>query len=194
MITNLLIAGVGGQGIILLSDVLGSAAIRSGFGVRGSETHGMAQRGGSVVAHVRIGDARSPLIPKGKADYLLALEPLEALRYLDYLSERCTAVVSTAPIPPASAYSRVAGYPRVDEALKELSQYAEVYPVDALALAKRAGSVVTANVVMLGALSALPGFPIEEDVLKESIASRVPPKTIEMNLTAFNLGRRAVKG
>ncbi len=194
MLTNVLIAGVGGQGIILLSDVLGNAAIRSGLGVRGSETHGMAQRGGSVVAHIRIGNARSPLIPKGRADYLVALEPLEALRYLDYLAEHCIAVVSTTPIPPASTHGKVAGYPSVKAILDELSEYAEVYPIDALALAKRAGSVLTGNLVMLGALSALRGFPLEQEVLKESIASRVPPKTIDMNLTAFKLGRKAVKG
>ncbi len=194
MLTNVLIAGVGGQGIILLSDVLGNAAIRSGYGVRGSETHGMAQRGGSVVAHIRIGDARSPLIPRGRADYLVALEPLEALRYLDYMAEHCISVVNSTPIPPASTHGRVAGYPSVEAILEELSGYAEVFPVDALALAKRAGSVLTANVVMLGALSALKGFPIKQKVLEESIAARVPPKTINMNLTAFKLGRKAVKG
>lgn len=193
MITNVLIAGVGGQGIILLSDVLGRAAIRSGLGVRGSETHGMAQRGGSVVAHVRLGDAKSPLIPRGRAEYLLALEPLEALRYLDYLAEHCQAVISTTPLPPASVHGTVAGYPGVELILQELSRYAEVHPVDALSLAKRAGSVLTANVVMLGALSALRGFPLKEEILKESIAQRVPPKTVEMNLTAFKLGRRAVR-
>ncbi len=194
MIANLLIAGVGGQGIILLSDVLGNAAISSGLSVRGSETHGMAQRGGSVVAHVRIGRVRSPLIPRGRADYLLALEPLEALRYLDYLGERCHAVVSTSPVPPASVHAKVAGYPDVQALLAELSEYAEVYPVEARELAKRAGSVLTANTVMLGALSALPGFPLSARVLRDSIASRVPPKTLDMNLRAFNLGRRAVKG
>ncbi|NOZ59108.1 MAG: indolepyruvate oxidoreductase subunit beta [Euryarchaeota archaeon] len=194
MLTNILIAGVGGQGIILLSDVLGNAAISSGLSVRGSETHGMAQRGGSVVAHVRIGEARSPLIPRGRADYLLALEPLEALRYLDYLKEGCLAAVSTSPIPPASVHAKVAGYPCVEEVLEELSEYAEVFRVNALKLAKRAGAVLTANVVMLGALSALPGFPLDAQTLRESVASRVPPKTVEMNLKAFNLGREAVKG
>ena len=97
---DILIAGVGGQGILTASNVLGVAAIEEGFRIRGSETHGMAQRGGRVVSHVRSGDVHSPLIPKGECDFLLGFEPLEALRSIDFLGKRSTSILNTSPIMP----------------------------------------------------------------------------------------------
>ncbi len=188
----MLIAGVGGQGILLISNILGRAAILQGYRVRGSEVHGMAQRGGSVVAHVRIGDVHSPLIPEGEADYLIALEPLEALRYLNYLREGCKALISTFMIPPALSAGKIGAYPKLDDIIEYLSRYADVYPVDAFSLAKKAGSALTMNVVMLGALSKL-GFPLPEEALIQAMLSLVPEKTREMNLKAFELGKSAVK-
>lgn len=189
---NVLISGVGGQGILLISNILGKAAIMQGYKVRGSEVHGMAQRGGSVVAHVRIGDVYSPLIPEGEADYLLALEPLESLRYLNYLKQGCRALISSFTIPPALSISKIGRYPELDSIVKNLEKYAQVYIVDALSLAKQAGSVLTMNVVMLGALSALE-FPIPEDILIQAMLSLVPEKTREINLKAFELGKRFIK-
>ncbi len=193
MIKNILIAGVGGQGILLISNILGKAAISQGLNVRGSETHGMAQRGGSVVSHVRIGEANSPLIPEGEADYFVALEPFEALRYLNYLGSNCTALVSTFRIVPSIVQSSIGRYPPLEEILGNLEDHAEVIPIDTISLAKKAGSPLTANVVMLGALSTLRDFPLKEEVLKEALLSLVPPRTRDMNLKAFELGKEAVE-
>lgn len=189
MIKNVLIAGVGGQGILLISNVLGEAAIGEGYGVRGSETHGMAQRGGSVVSHVRIGEACSPLIPRGEADYLLALEPLEALRYLDFLGEDCTALVSTYTLVPAMAQARIGRYPPLKDIIQNLEEHARVLPLDAVSLAREAGSTMAGNTVMMGALSTLEGFPLRGRVIEDVLLGLVPPKTREINSRAFSLGK-----
>ncbi len=193
MIKNILIAGVGGQGILFISNVLGKAAIAQNLSVRASETHGMAQRGGSVVSHVRIGSARAPLIPHGEADYLVALEPVEALRYLSYISKKCRGLVSTFRIVPSAAQAGIGIYPPLEDILENLMSYAEVFPVDAYNLAKRAGNPLTGNTVMLGALSTMEDFPLRQDVLKETLLSQVSPETADINLRAFELGRKAIK-
>ncbi|GBE54369.1 indolepyruvate oxidoreductase subunit beta [archaeon BMS3Bbin15] len=193
MIKNILIAGVGGQGILFITNILGKAAIAQNLNVRASETHGMAQRGGSVVSHVRIGSARAPLIPQGEADYLVALEPVEALRYLSYISKKCRALVSTFRIVPSAAQSGIGIYPPLEGILENLMRYAEVFPVDAYSLAKTAGNPLTGNTVMLGALSTMEDFPLKQDVLKETLLSQVSPETADINLRAFELGRKAVK-
>ncbi len=172
MRTDIMISGVGGQGILLTTHLIGTAAIAQGMKVLGAETHGMAQRGGSVVSHLRIGEVHGPLIPKGSADFLISFEPLEAARTYPFLKDGCRCVVNAAPVPPVGAKKDVGTYPDVGEMLAALMEFAEVYPIDATELAKKAGSPLTLNVVLLGAASACEGFPVDEAALKEAKRSR----------------------
>jgi indolepyruvate ferredoxin oxidoreductase beta subunit len=193
MKTDILITGVGGQGILLTSTVLGRAAIKAGLKVRSTETHGMAQRGGGVVSHLRIGDVFSPMIPKGEADFLIAFEPLEAIRNADYLREGCHAVVNTEPIIPAGSKKKIGPYPPVEEIIIKLFEFSQVIPIDATKLAREAGSPLTLNIVLLGAVAALEDFPLGEEALLDTIKSSVPPKSLDTNMKAFELGMREVK-
>lgn len=187
---DLIIVGVGGQGAILASDIIGQTAVKSGLPVRASETHGMAQRGGSVINHVRVDCSYGSLIPEGKADAILGLEPAEALRAVHYLSKEGVVVVNTNPVLPATVLSGSSDYPEVDLILTELRNRCNiVVPVDAVSLAVEAGHPLTANVVMIGALSNF--LPLDTRILEESISSLVPPKTVDVNLAAFRLGREA---
>lgn len=182
MIYNLLIVGVGGQGIILVSDIIANAALKSGLCVKKSETHGMAQRGGSVVTHSRISDTEvySPLIPKGAADMLLAFEPVEALRYADYLKAGAKVVVNTNPI-------KVGNYPEMEKVLEELKKLGDVTFVDATKLATEAGNPMTQNTVMLGAASK--NLPVKKEMLLQSIKENVK-RALEENLKAFESGAK----
>ncbi|MEM2924288.1 MAG: indolepyruvate ferredoxin oxidoreductase subunit beta [Methanocellales archaeon] len=189
---NLVIAGVGGQGAILLSDIIGSAAVKAGKTVIGAETHGMAQRGGSVEIHLRIDCKYGSLVPLRSARVLLGLEPLEALRYARYLSKDGIAIVNMAKIPPPVVILCKAVYPADNEIIAGLKKFCrEVITLDALELAKRAGSPLVVNIVMLGALSKF--LPLSEELLRESIAEHVPAKIVEVNKRAFELGRKAVQ-
>ena len=187
---NLVIMGVGGQGAILASDIIGMAAVQSGLPVRASETHGMAQRGGSVENHVRLDCTYGSLIPVGRADAILGLEPTEALRAIEYLAPEGVIVVSTNPIVPITALSGNSTYPTVEAILAELrSRCKHLVPVDANSLAARAGHHLTANVALIGALSIF--LPLDIASLEKSIRNLVPSKTGDMNVKAFNLGRKA---
>ncbi|MBW6517165.1 MAG: indolepyruvate oxidoreductase subunit beta [ANME-2 cluster archaeon] len=189
---DLIIVGVGGQGAILASDIVGKAAVHAGLPVMSAETHGMAQRGGSVENHVRLDCRYGSLIPRGRADAVLALEPAETLRAVDYLSPDGVAVVNTNPVLPITVLSGSADYPAVDDMMKELGgRCKRLVAVDADALATQAGHPLTANVVMIGAVS---GFlPLDVHSLEDSIRSLVPPKTVDVNLAAFRLGRKAAE-
>ncbi|OYT55118.1 MAG: indolepyruvate oxidoreductase [Candidatus Altiarchaeales archaeon ex4484_2] len=182
MISDILIVGVGGQGIILASDILSNAALRQDLNVKTTETHGMAQRGGSVVTHVRLSnsDIYSPLIPKGNVDVLIAFEPLEALRYLDYVSKETFIVVNSNPI-------KMHDYPDMDSILEELGGR-NALVVDALELAGEAGNVLTQNIVLLGASSS--HLPLKREILKETIKQMVK-RAVDENLKAFQLGVKA---
>ncbi|NOZ77334.1 MAG: indolepyruvate oxidoreductase subunit beta [Euryarchaeota archaeon] len=193
MRTDILISGVGGQGILLTTHLIGTAAISMGLKVMGAETHGMAQRGGSVVSHVRIGDVHGPLIPKKGADFLIAFEPLEAARQAEFLKDGGRCIMNTEPVPPVGAKKDIGPYPNVEDMVMALMEFAEVYPIDASALARKAGSPLTLNVVLLGAASACEGFPVDMETLQETISSSVPPKTVDMNLKAFRLGREEIE-
>lgn len=187
---NLIIVGVGGQGTILASDIVGLAAVNSGLPVRASETHGMAQRGGSVINHVRLDCEYGTLIPAGRADALLGLEPVEALRNIDFLSPEGVVVVNTNPILPISSLSGSAAYPDVDLIIAELKRRCrQLVALDANDIAGRAGNILTANVVLIGALSVF--LSLDTGILESSIRSLVPPRTVEANLEAFRLGRKA---
>lgn len=189
---DIVIVGVGGQGVILISDILGRAAVRAGKPVRGAETHGMAQRGGSVVNYTRIGCRFSPMVPSGGADVLLALEPAEALRFGHYLSRKGIALVNTLPVLPITVTTGKASYPPVDEILSPLREVCkEVRPMDATSLAKTAGTAQAMNVVMLGALSKY--IPLPEKLLLDTLCDVVPRKYLDVNKSAFALGKAEVE-
>ncbi|MDD3248644.1 MAG: indolepyruvate oxidoreductase subunit beta [Methanosarcina sp.] len=188
---DLLITGVGGQGAILASDIIGKAAVISGLSIRAAETHGMAQRGGSVVNHIRLGANLGSMIPKKGADVLLALEPMEAVRYLDFLKDGGVIVVNTQPIVPVTVTSGLAKYPDIQEILDVLSEKYIVKAFNADELAAEAGSRLAMNVAMVGAVSGY--LPIPKEILIESVKALVPQKTIEINVRAFEMGRRKVE-
>ncbi|AAM04453.1 TPA: indolepyruvate oxidoreductase subunit beta [Methanosarcina acetivorans] len=188
---DLLITGVGGQGAILASDIIGKAAVVSGIPIRAAETHGMAQRGGSVVNHIRLGSDFGSMIPKKGADIMLALEPMEAVRYLDFLKDGGVIIVNTQPIIPVTVTSGMAKYPDVQEILDTLSEKYIVKAFNADDLAYEAGSRLAMNVAMVGAVSGY--LPVPKESLLESVKALVPQKTIEINVRAFEMGRRKVE-
>ncbi len=188
---NILFSGVGGQGILLASEVTVYSLLAAGYDAKKSEVHGMAQRGGSVTAQLRYGKkVYSPLIEPGGADIQVAFEMMEAVRYLPYLHKGSKVVVNTQQILPPSVATGQAEYP--EEVLNHLRERdIVVVPVDAFDLAREVGEVRTANVVMVGALSAF--LPVDEASFEEIIRSRVPEKFIDVNLKAFTAGRNASK-
>ncbi|MFT5698490.1 MAG: indolepyruvate ferredoxin oxidoreductase beta subunit [Desulforhopalus sp.] len=188
---NILFSGVGGQGILLASEVTVYALLAAGYDAKKSEVHGMAQRGGSVTAQLRYGKkVYSPLIEPGGADIQVAFEMMEAVRYLPYLHKGSKVVVNTQKILPPSVATGQAVYP--EEVLNHLLERdIVVVAVDAFDLARDVGEVRTANVVMVGALSAF--LPVDVADFEEIIRSRVPEKYIEVNLKAFAAGRNASK-
>ncbi|AAM31790.1 Indolepyruvate oxidoreductase, subunit [Methanosarcina mazei Go1] len=188
---DLLITGVGGQGAILASDIIGKAAVISGIPIRAAETHGMAQRGGSVVNHIRLGSDLGSMIPKKGADIMLALEPMEAVRYLDFLKDGGVIIVNTQSIIPVTVTSGLSKYPEVQEILDALSEKYVVKAFNADELAHEAGSRLAMNVAMVGAVSGY--LPISKEVLLESVKVLVPKKTIEINIRAFEMGREEVE-
>jgi indolepyruvate ferredoxin oxidoreductase beta subunit len=186
---SILIAGVGGQGTLLASKILGTAALNKGMDVKVSEVHGMSQRGGSVVTYVRFGKEKiwSPIIDEGGADVLLAFEELEAARSLNYLKRNGTVVVSTQRINPAPVLMGVAEYPEnCVQMLRDAG--ANVIAVDAMALAKRAGNARAINVALIGALAAACDMGFDREDFEKTLAEVVPSKYLEANLNAFELG------
>ncbi|MDD1717636.1 MAG: indolepyruvate oxidoreductase subunit beta [Methanoregulaceae archaeon] len=185
---DVLIVGIGGQGTILSSNILGEACIAEGKTVRGAESHGMAQRGGSVESHVRIGGLFGPLIAPGTADLLISFDLLEALRYRHYLRKAGKLVVNSRFVVPTSVYLQ--GLP-VPEATGILSRLKPCNPcvIDAEEIALEAGSSLVQNVVILGAASHF--LPLSENSLMAAVERLVPPKTVELNRRAFEMGRRA---
>lgn len=185
---DFVLAGVGGQGILLSSDILCLVGMIAGYDVKKTDVHGMAQRGGSVISHVRLADhVYSPMVPVGGADVLLAFEKLEACRWLHYLRSDGVAVVNDEAIPTLALESRLP-YPD-DAAILSLLQ-ARARRVDLLsagALATQLGNVRVANVILLGALSCSLDIPVA--VWQRAVAERVPAKARELNLRAFELGR-----
>ncbi len=186
---NILFCGVGGQGILLASEITAHVLLATGLDVKKSEVHGMAQRGGSVEAHLRFGKkVYSPLIEPGSVDILVAFEQLEAVRYLPCLHKKSRVIVNTHKIlPPAVAIGKMA-YP--GDSLAQLEQRGlAVVPVDGFALAKEAGEIRAANVVLVGAMSVF--LPVPEQAFVKVIEERVPPRFREANMDAFQKGRRA---
>jgi indolepyruvate ferredoxin oxidoreductase beta subunit len=185
---NILFSGVGGQGILLASEITAYSLLASGYDAKKSEVHGMAQRGGSVTAQLRFGKKiYSPLIEPGQADIQVAFEMMEAVRYLPYLHKGSTVIVNTQKILPPSVATGQAAYPA--EVLDNLTDRdIVVVPVDAFDLAREVGEVRTANVVMVGAMSAF--LPVDPSVYADIIRARVPERFRDVNLRAFEAGRR----
>jgi indolepyruvate ferredoxin oxidoreductase beta subunit len=189
---DVVVVGVGGQGVILISEIIGRATMMAGLSVRGVETHGMAQRGGSVINHIRVGCSFSAMISPGGADVLLAMEPAEALRYAHYLSPQGVALVNSRPVMPVTVTTGQASYPSIEEILAPLRDVcSQVKAMDATALAAEAGSPQATNVVMLGALSK--HLPIEEATLLSALSETVPARFLEINRKAFELGKIEVE-
>ncbi len=187
---NVVIAGVGGQGVILFATALANAALMSDLDVSVSEIHGMAQRGGSVISQVRIGGRiYSPTIPEGGADVIVGLEPLEALRALPFSNERTLVLLNTKSIIPTTALLKGPRYPELEEIIETLERFcARVLAIDAFALARRCGSAKAQNMVILGALAGLGPLPIPPEAFEKGIAASVPKSSLGLNLEAFRRG------
>ncbi len=181
---DLVICGVGGQGIILISNLVGTACLLEGLPVTGTETHGMAQRGGSVEAHLRIGNIFGPKVPVGKADLLMALEPLEAARYAYYLKSDGLAVVNTAEIKPVGWKTSYPGKEQLVALVKKTG--AKVLADDFTSQAKKLGSVKVLNTLMLGVTG--PFLPLSSGSLLEALRLTVPEKFFLMNQRALKWG------
>ncbi|MFC1937116.1 indolepyruvate oxidoreductase subunit beta [Chloroflexota bacterium] len=190
---DLLVTGVGGQGTILASDIIGEAALAAGYDVKKTDTLGMAQRGGSVVSNVRIAPAvRSPLIKEGEVDILLAFEKLEAARWAHYLRTGGIAIVNNHALPPLSVNVGKERYPGDEEItniLKKRSQ--RIYLVNGTSRATELGNPRALNMYMLGCVSLF--LPLKVQTWKDSIAQRLPARIVQINLTAFDRGRKEMR-
>lgn len=186
--------GVGGQGTIKASAIIGEAAMKKGLNVVMSEVHGMAQRGGTVVTEFKIGEAHSPLIEEGAADLMIAFEPAEALRALNKINQESFVIVNSSPIVPFTVSLGISEYPELSSVFEELKvKIKNLLIINAEKIAKEAGSIISENMVLLGAAVATPNFPIEKDLLIRSMKENLPPKSIETNLKAFEMGFEEVK-
>jgi indolepyruvate ferredoxin oxidoreductase beta subunit len=185
---DVLVVGIGGQGTVLASNILGEACVIEGIPVRGAETHGMAQRGGSVESHIRIGSTFGPLIPPGSADLIIAFDLLEGFRARYFLREDAPLVTSRSLVVPTSVYARGLPVPEESGVISALAG-TRLCIVDAAGIASRAGSPLAQNVVMLGAASVY--LPLSHEALIEAVRRTVPEKTRSLNEKAFEMGRDA---
>ncbi|MGD9396744.1 MAG: indolepyruvate oxidoreductase subunit beta [Candidatus Thorarchaeota archaeon] len=194
---NIMFAGVGGQGLMLLSAILGKAAVDTGLKVMTGEQHGLSQRQGSIYVHFRIGEPISPLIPYGKADMMIAMEASEALRYVEYLKEDGVVIMSNRIMPSVTETERVAldkerktKYLTLNDIIKQLEKVtSRIVPLDSLDLAIQAGNARTENSVLIGATVACGDFPIPAEEVRKAVLALVPPKTVGANSKAFDLGK-----
>ena len=185
-VKNIMIVGVGGQGSLLASRIIGNAVLLKGFDVKVSEVHGMSQRGGSVVTYVRYGDeVWSPVICRGEADIILSFELLEAARWLPYLKKDGMIVVNTQEINPMPVITGAMTYP--DNIVEKIrAKGVKVVAADTLKLAREAGNEKSSNVALIGLMGKYLSF--DTDTLRESVKMSVPPKFLDVNLKAFELG------
>jgi len=195
MIYNIMTCGVGGQGLMLLSNVIGLACAESDLMIKTSETHGLAQRSGSIYTHIRVGEqVHSPLIPYGEADVLVAMEAIEALRNIEFLKKDGIIILNNYMWHPVQeTFERVKDgnipYIDIQRIISQLKKVTNnIFLIDALDLANKAGHPLTSNVVLLGALAKTEGFPISLEKLENIIPQVVPKKAIDANLNAIRLG------
>ena len=187
---DVVIVGIGGQGTVLASNVLGDACVIEDRHVAGAETHGMSQRGGSVETHIRIDGKHGSLIVPGTADLLIAFDVLEALRYRHFVKPDGVLVVNREMVVPTSVFSNKLPVPKLDEVEAQLKDWSgKVVLVEATKLAAEAGSPLAANIVLMGA--ACKYLPLAVESLADAVKRNVPPKTIDINVKAFEFGRNA---
>ncbi len=196
MTYNILLTGVGGQGLMSLAAMIGEACVASGVQVVTQEQHGLAQRSGSISAHIRIGEAYSPMVPYGTADLIISMEASESLRYIEYLKTGGTIVSSSRLMHPVIETNKIVANRRENleyvtlDAIKEnlVKVTKDIHLIDSTAIASEAGNPRTENVVLLGAASSIEGFPLTAEQLVDAIKSIVPERTIDQNIKAFELG------
>lgn len=195
---DLVITGVGGQGVVMLSNAIGSACAEAGINAITGELHGLSQRSGTIYIHLRIGgSAKSPLIPYGEADAIVSLEAMEALRYIEYLKDDGVIIMSTRVIHPTIEVSNLSKekstkFIKLGSIIEKLKVVTKnISPIDALELAKKAGNPKTENSVFIGALSSLASLPVFVKDMKKGLEKVVPGKALVQNLRAFELGRKA---
>lgn len=186
MKTDIILAGVGGQGILSIAASIGMAALKNNLNLKQAEVHGMSQRGGDVQSHLRISDKpiASDLIPKGKADIIISVEPMEALRYLPFLSKEGWIVTNTKP------FINISNYPELDKVMQELDKFKNCVKIDADTIATEIGSARSSNMVMLGAASPFLNIPyenLEQGIIE--IFGRKGQEVVDVNLKALRLGR-----
>jgi indolepyruvate ferredoxin oxidoreductase beta subunit len=190
---NIVLAGVGGQGVLLLAEIIGNAAMAEGFNVRVSEIHGMAQRGGAVVSSVRIGEkALAPTVLEGTADAIVGLEPMEALRSIKYASDRTLVLINTVATKPG-APSRSIAYPPLESILERIRVFSRnIVTVDATGIAKALGNVAVQNIVMMGTFAAIGKLPLKVETIRNNIRASINERYVEINLKAFEAGYNKV--
>jgi indolepyruvate ferredoxin oxidoreductase beta subunit len=187
---DVMIVGIGGQGTILTSNILGRACVLEGIPVRGAETHGMAQRGGSVESQIRIGQQFGPLISPGNADLLLSFDLIETVRAAHWLKPDGSIFTSRDFVVPTSVFMQDYPAPTENMLLEMLGDKAYSI-IDTRRIAEEAGNILTQNIVLLGAAS--PTLPLKKESLQDAIKKTVPPKTVDLNLKAFDMGIEAGK-
>lgn len=189
MITRIVVVGVGGQGVLFASKVISQAAISEDKNVVMSEVHGMAQRGGVVTCNVCIGDVHSSLVGDAEANIIFGFEPIETYRAFPKANSNTRIISSTSPVVPVGVSIGLEKYPNINNLFEEIRQVTnKITTLDSDALAEKAGSFVTANAVLLGALAGTPECPVSCESLINALKNSVPPKTIDMNMKAFELG------
>lgn len=186
---GVVIGGVGGQGVILVARVLSEAALAHGVRAQMSEVHGMSQRGGSVVSHVRFGEVETPLVKKGEADAVVGFEPLETVRLLPWAHRKTVVVTGLTPVRPLSVFLGKEAYPPVEDLLREAEERAgRVVAVDADGVAGSIGQPIVASAVLLGALMGTRVPPVPRERVRASLREHVPPRLVAANLEAFDIG------
>ena len=192
---SIYISGVGGQGIIKTSVIIGEAAMLEGYDVVMSEIHGMSQRGGSVSTELKIGNFKSSIVEESKADLILAFEPIEVLRGLNKANKDTTLIFNTFPIVPSTLTQTGETYPDIDDIISNLKDnFDSVYPIEGNGLAKDAGSILSLNMVLLGACVANDSFPLSKETVETAMKHNLAPKFHEMNLKAIESGYNSIKG
>lgn len=191
---NIYICGVGGQGTIKTSIIIGEAGMNDNLNVVMSEIHGMSQRGGVVSTELRVTNLKSSIISESSADLVLAFEPMEALRALEKINKNTSIIFNTSPIIPSNINQTAKEYPSLDYIESTLKKYSDnVYPIDAEKLALEAGHLLSVNMVLLGASTAIVDFPLEKESILNSMRNNLPPKSITINEIAFNKGYKIIR-
>jgi indolepyruvate ferredoxin oxidoreductase beta subunit len=192
---DMVLAGVGGQGIVFAGQIIMNAALKQGYRVYGFEEHGMARRGGAVASHIRFGDEIfTPLVPLGGGKLLAAFEPSEALRHLHFIGTDATIILNTRSVIPVSVSTGKGSYPDIKKIIDVLGKrFKKVHSFDAASLAKEAGNSIAMNVVMLGAICASKVTTLPKEVLREGIEGRSPSYSRDINIAAFEKGFEGLK-